>query len=198
MTYSVKELCQFLNGSRSGYYNWEKRQKITTEKDLADQKLAATILEIYKKRKIFGYRRITQKLRKDCSMIINAKRVIRLMRKLGIRSIIRRKRYPNLSLDRTIKRANLLNREFRSVRPRQKLVTDITYLFVGTQRYYLSVILDLFNNQVVSYRLSSSPDLSLVLGSLDDWVLQEQTVRGAILHSDQGGTYTSPLYTKSS
>jgi putative transposase len=117
------------------------------------------------------------------------------MRVLGISSIIRRRRYPKpVVACAQVKGPNLLQRNFLATEPVQKLVTDITYLFVGKQRYYMAAIVDLFNNQVVSYHLSNSPDLQLVLTTLDKWLTKEKDVQGAIVHSDQGGTYTSPIY----
>lgn len=117
------------------------------------------------------------------------------MRLLGIRSIIRRRRYPKpVLVSIPIKHPDLLQRNFQELQPARKLVTDITYLFIGTRRYYMAAILDLFNNQVVAYHLGSSPDLNLVLTTLNQWLNKEKNARGALLHSDQGGTYTSPIY----
>lgn len=117
------------------------------------------------------------------------------MNELGIRSIIRRRRYPKvIAVSAPVKCPDALERNFQATRPLQKLVTDITYLFVGTQRYYLAVILDLFNNQVVSYQLSNHPDSALVSATLEKWLAKDTDVQGAILHSDQGGQYTSPAY----
>jgi len=126
---------------------------------------------------------------------VNPKRVRRIMSELGIRSIIRRRRYPKvIAVSASVKCPNLLERDFQANQPLQKLVTDITYLFVGSQRYYLAVILDLFNNQVVSYQLSNHPDSALVSATLENWLAKETNMQGAILHSDQGGQYTSPAY----
>lgn len=193
--FTVQELCLFLGCSRAGYYKWQKRQHIKTAKDNDDEVLADYILKIYRRRKIYGYRRITNRLLRRYHLKANHKRVRRLMLMLGIHSIIRRRRYPKpIGIFTPVKCPNLLQRIFGASQPRQKLVTDITYLFVGRQRYYLAAIVDLFNNQVVSYHLSDSPDLRLVLITLGKWLDKEKDVQGAIVHSDQGATYTSPLY----
>lgn len=193
--FTVQKLCQFLGCSRAGYYKWLNRQTIITAKDRADAVLARRILKIYQRRNIYGYRRIAQRLLKKHCLKVNHKKVRRIMLMLGIRSIIRRRRYPKPVIAYTpIKCPNLLQRNFKANQPTQKLVTDITYLFIGRQRYYMAAIVDLFNNQVVSYHLSSSPDLQLVLTTLDKWLAKEKDVQGTIVHSDQGGTYTSPIY----
>lgn len=157
--------------------------------------MACFIAKIYHIRRIYGYRRIAQRLLKRYRLKVNHKKVRRIMRTLGISSIIRRRRYPKPVIACTpVKCPNLLQRNFKANQPGRKLVTDITYLFVGGQRYYMSAIVDLFNNQVVSYHLSDSPDLQLVLTTLDKWIAKEKDVQGAIVHSDQGGTYTSSIY----
>lgn len=193
--FPVQELSRILGCSRAGYYRWLKRKHIKTAKDTDDKVLADFILKIYRQRKIYGYRRIAQRLFKQYQLKINHKRVRRIMQMLGIRSIIRRRRYPKpVGILTPVKCPNLLQRNFGASQPGQKLVTDITYLFVGKQRYYMAAIVDLFNNQVVSYHLSDSPDLRLVLTTLDKWLAKGKDVQGAIVHSDQGATYTSPIY----
>lgn len=193
--FTVQQLCQFLGCSRSGYYKWLNRQTIRTAKDKDDAILSHRILKIYQRRKIYGYRRIVQRLLKQYRIIVNHKKVRRIMRVLGIRSIIRRRRYPKpVVTSMPVKVPNLLQRNFLATTPVQKMVTDITYLFIEKKRYYMAAIVDLFNNQVVSYHLSDSPDLWLVLTTLDKWVAKEKDVQGAIVHSDQGGTYTSSIY----
>ncbi|WP_429775646.1 DDE-type integrase/transposase/recombinase [Brevibacillus agri] len=65
---------------------------------------------------------------------------------------------------------NLPDRHFQAAHPNQKWVTDITYLQVGNKRYFLSAILDLFNNEVVSYRLRDSLDVQFVLDTVQEAV----------------------------
>lgn len=88
---------------------------------------------------------------------------------------------------------NHLNREFSASQPNEKWVTDITYLIYNGRRLYLSAILDLHNNEVVSYKISERNDLQLVL----DTVKAAKQIRDAtnvLLHSDQGYQYTSKRY----
>ncbi|WP_094777190.1 IS3 family transposase [Domibacillus aminovorans] len=88
---------------------------------------------------------------------------------------------------------NHLNREFHATRPNEKWVTDVTYLPFNQKRLYLSVIYDLYNNEVVSYKLSRYNDFQLVRDTLKAAV-QKRKVKGTLLHSDQGVTYTSRAY----
>ncbi len=116
------------------------------------------------------------------------------MQELGLKSKIRaKKRYfrksDNLSSE------NVLNRNFFSDLPKQKLVTDVTYLRINQKTYYLSVVQDLFNNEVISYTISRQNDGPLVLDSIKDALKLVKRNNDCIIHSDQGYQYTSVAYT---
>ncbi|WP_139296848.1 IS3 family transposase [Halodesulfovibrio marinisediminis] len=88
--------------------------------------------------------------------------------------------------------SNLLQRDFTSLKPKQKLATDITYLPVMTGFLYLSAVQDLNNNEIVSYKITKKNSLNLVLETV---TALKGTVSGeTILHSDQGFQYTSKHY----
>ena len=121
---------------------------------------------------------MTEALRRD-SFAVNHKRVYRLMHLLGIQSIIRKKRrYYGKS--GSIMFPNLLVRDFKAPLPGRKLATDITYLPTTDGFIYLSVVQDLYNNEIVAHALSS-------LGKLP-------ALPDAMLHSDQGSQYTHKSY----
>src|SRR5690606_24456658 len=95
---------------------------------------------------------------------VNHKRVYRLMKLLQLQAVIRRRRpYTQYASHGNERLPNVLNRQFEADQPDRKWVTDVTYLTVNGQRMYLSVILDLFNNEVVSYQLSHHAGLELVM-----------------------------------
>ena len=72
----------------------------------------------------------------------------------------------------------------------EKLVTDITYLYFGKCKLYLSSIIDLYNREIVAYTISDCQDTDFVLDTLH----QLELPQGEILHSDQGSVYTSKAY----
>ncbi|WP_368738392.1 IS3 family transposase [Bacillus cereus group sp. BfR-BA-01441] len=88
---------------------------------------------------------------------------------------------------------NLLNREFSTTRPNEKWVTDIIYLTFNNKRIYLSVILDLYKNEVVAYQMSEYNNSKLVTDTVNK-VLRNRKVYETVLHSDQGYQYTSKKY----
>lgn len=85
---------------------------------------------------------------------------------------------------------NKLDRDFQAERPLEKLVTDITYLYFGNCKLYLSSIMDLYNREIVAYTISDCQDTDFVLDTLH----QLELPQGALLHSDQGSVYTSKAY----
>ena len=90
---------------------------------------------------------------------------------------------------------NILNRNFSSDVPMKKLVTDITYLPTKEGWCYLNAILDLFNREIISYRISKSMTLGFVLETVKD-ISNESFCDGTLLHSDQGFSYTNPAFRK--
>lgn len=189
--YRLSWLTGFANVSRQGYYKWRKKNALhshTYNQDLKDH-----ILAIHRIRPYYGYRRMTIALNKD-GHCINHKRVYRLMKELGIQSIIRKKR-KFYRREASIVHPNRLAREFSATAPNQKWVTDITYLRLGTSFLYLSAIQDLYNNEIVSFHVSERNDLKLVIETIGK-AQKKRDVTGTLIHSDQGFQYTSSSYNK--
>lgn len=187
--FPIVQLCKLAEVSRAGYYKWNSTelQRIAA-KDL-DMDLKEHILAIHRLRPHFGYIRMQTALRKE-GLAINHKKVRRLMKELGIRSVIRKKR-PNAGRKPSNVFPNVLNRKFTAKAAMEKLVTDITYVRVGHDFVYLSAVLDLYNNEIVAWDVSNRNDLNLVL----ETVKQLKGNKG-LLHSDQGYQYTSAAYAK--
>ncbi|MEK5172992.1 IS3 family transposase [Heyndrickxia sp. FSL W8-0496] len=192
--FSLQLLCKIAGVSRSGYYKWVKRQSCLSPKQLENEEIKEKILECHRKLKgIYGYRRILVWLRLTYNLCINHKRVKRLMNELDIRARIRQKRPYYGKKEAYIVSNNHLNRAFQASKPNEKWITDITYLIFNGQKLYLSVIIDLYNNEVVAFQISSRNDLKLVVDTLKKAIMKHD-VTGILLHSDQGFQYTSRLY----
>ena len=135
---------------------------------------------------IYGYRTITCLLKKIHSPVVNQKKVYRIMKESGWLCRTRPKKVPNLGKTYHVT-DNKLDRDFHADKPMEKLVTDITYLYFGNCRLYLSSIMDLYNREIVAYIISDCQDTNFVLDTLH----QLELPQGALLHSDQGSVYTS-------
>jgi putative transposase len=139
----------------------------------------------------FGYPRMMNALW-EAGYVVNHKKVWRLMKGLAIQSVIRKKRKTS-NYTPSVVYPNRLKRKFHATAPQQKMVTDITYISDGTNFHYLSVIQDLFNNEIVAWQLSERNDVQLVLDTVEQWT-RKRDVSEAVLHSDQGFQYTSQAY----
>ena len=192
--YPVSVMCKFFGVSRSGYYDFVKRQ----EKPEPDAELAGMIEHCQQKTdKTYGYRRVWKWL-KDRDITRNPKTVLRIMKKYGLLSEIRRQRkWVNLGQQKH-KYKNLLKRQFRADKPNNKWVTDISYIHTREGVLYLSMIRDLYDNSIVAYKTASRQTVNLVLDTIRLAMKKEKKRVAAELqlHSDQGFQYTSEAYFK--
>lgn len=191
--FSVCRLVQLAKVSRAGYYKWTRSQEQQVTARAYVMELKGHILTIHHQHPYYGYKRMRTALRRE-GIMVNHKRVRRLMRELGIRSCIRKKR-PFYGRKPSVVFPNILKQDFYASKPLKKLATDITYIRVNDEFVYLSVVIDLYNNEVMAWSMSKRNDLALVHMTLD----QLTTIRGmegAILHSDQGFQYTSKAYAR--
>ena len=134
--YPISVMCKFFGVSRSGYYCFKKRLGETDR----DAVVAKEIEECQRRTdKTYGYRRVWKWL-KGRNIQRDPKTVLRIMKKYGLLSEVRRRRqWVNLG-QQVHKYENLLNRQFRAVRPNEKWVTDISYIHTKEGILYLSMI----------------------------------------------------------
>jgi putative transposase len=89
---------------------------------------------------------------------------------------------------------NVLKRNFKATRPNEKWVTDVTEFAVNGRKLYLSPIIDLFNNEVISYSISERPAMAMIDEMLDKAFAKLDKKSTPILHSDQGWQYRHRWY----
>ena len=189
--YSIGEMCRFLSVSRSGYYDFVRRMDIPSK----DLPLAEKIRECQEKcGKTYGYRRVHIWLERN-GIYHNPKTILRVMQKYSLLSVVRRKKYRNYG-EYLHRYPNLLNRDFKSEKPNQKWVTDISYIKTAQGILYLSVIRDLYDNSIVAYKTGTSQNINLVLSTIIAAKKKEKVTAELQLHSDQGFQYTSHSYFK--
>ena len=197
-TLSVKMLCEIAGVSRSGYYNWVHSANKRAEKEARDRADFELILEAYSFR---GYDKGAQGiymrlLHMNPPVVMNVKKIRRLMKKYGLICNIRRAN-PYRRMAKAIKTNsvadNLVDREFEKYGPRRILLTDITYIPFNGRFCYLSTIIDAFTKQILSYVLSESLEVDFVLETVNLMVEKHgvSLTKETIIHSDQGCHYTS-------
>lgn len=176
--------------SRSTFYH--QLQAAARPDDRAE--LKDRIQAIYRRHKgRYGYRRITMELRREGEEI-NHKKVQRLMGVLGLKSLVRVKKYRSFRGNEGAVAPNHLDRNFDAEAPNEKWVTDVTEFNVAGKKLYLSPIMDLFNGEIIAYQTSTSPALEMVRGMLDKALRLLKPEEKPMLHSDQGWHYQHPSY----
>ena len=170
--------------SRSTYYYHLKRKQEDKYSDVKQE--IESIFTENKQR--YGYRRILLALRQK-GIALNHKTVHKLMRSMGLRGKRRKSKYKSYKGEVGKIAPNVINRNFETSKPFEKLVTDVTEFAVCEDKVYLSPILDLYNNEIISYSVSLSPNFEQTREMLKG--LFDKLPKGAtpILHSDQGWQY---------
>ena len=190
----LRRCLEELGLSSSTYHFWKSHENEESQKD---KKLSEAIRCAQEQNHwAYGSKRMAKWLvNEGFAERLNHKRVERVMGKFNLHAKIRRKRYPKnyyLTLKENPAKLpdNILARDFIADNPMQKLVTDITYLPTDEGWIYMAAVLDLWNREIVSYRIGRRISLELV----KDVVSQLGPCRGALIHSDMGWTYTHPTY----
>lgn len=193
---NVKAVCEALEVSRSGYYDYLNAFETRQKHEVNDLQAYDQIKQAYDYKGLRkGSREIKHLLSTKDDICINRKKIQRIMRKFGLVYKRRRKNpYAGLRPDGSSKVApNIVKRQFRQGTPLTVLSTDITYLPGKDGFSYLSAIIDCETNQILAYKLSDSMFEQFVLDTCDQLKALNLTDK-TIICSDQGAHYTSNLY----
>ncbi|CAM5279060.1 Putative transposase OS=Eoetvoesiella caeni OX=645616 GN=DFR37_1491 PE=4 SV=1 [Eoetvoesiella caeni] len=176
--------------SRSTFYYQAKAQQAGDRY----ASLKASIRAIYDQHKgRYGYRRITVELRRT-GEAVNHKAVQRLMQELGLKSLVRVKKYRSYRGNIYANVANVLQRQFQADKPNQKWVTDVTEFNVRGDKLYLSPVMDLYNGEILAYEMQKRPHFLLVSNMLKKALSALGPQDTPLLHSDQGWPYHMLAY----
>ena len=190
--YSLDDLLKIANMPRSTYYEVLKR----LERPDKYKAVKEEILKIEDENMgTYGYRRVTDELT-NRGFFVNRKVVAKLMNVLGVKCMLRIKRYRYLKGKEWEAVPNILHGNFKADKPMEKWATDITEFAIDGRKLYLSVVVDLFNGEVVSYQMTNRPVLSLVMDTMNKVFDKIPGRTGLIIHSDQGWHYRHPRYKK--
>lgn len=191
--HSISKLCENLQVSTSGYYDWERRQSAPGPRALEDQSLAVQVKAIHAgSRRTYGGPRIQAALRAD-GRRHGRKRIARLMLGMGL-SGRQRGRYRVLTTDSNHDHPiapNLLAEAPVASAPNQIWVADITYVHTQDRWLFVAAILDLFSRKIVGWAMSDSIDSALVLQALSMALLHRAPPPGLLFHSDRGVQYAA-------
>ena len=183
---------------------WQKRFNRVNP----DQELEEVMILIHDEHKDYGYRRMQQELKRK-GYIVNKKKVQRLMRKLDIRveSFTRKsRRYSSYKGKVGKVTKNLLKRRFKTNITHQKITTDTTEFkyydrnnngIINQKKLYLNPFLDMFNGEVISYRISQAPTFEPIEEAMKEAIEKtSDCIYRRTFHSDQGWAYQMKKYGK--
>jgi transposase InsO family protein len=192
-TYGVQRLCQVLGLRRQGFHEWVAAETARAARAEAEAELVRLITSIHAEhRGAYGVPRITAELHRR-GIVVNHKRVERLMREHGLAGITRRKR-------RTLTRpaagpvtpvGDLIRRDFTAAAPGQRFVGDITCLPTFEGWLYLATVIDLHTREIVGHAMAGHMRTDLVCQAVDLATARGLINPDAVFHSDRGVQYTS-------
>lgn len=176
--------------ARSTFYYQQKMARV----DDKHAGLKKQIGDIYARHKgRYGYRRITSAIR-QLGAKVNHKTVQSLMGKLGLKSLVRPKKYRSYKGEVGHAAPHILKRRFDAAGVNQKWVTDVTEFKVSGEKLYLSPVMDLYNGEIIAFETAKRPEFALVGTMLKKALKKLQPGEQPILHSDQGWQYRMPAY----
>lgn len=187
-------MCKVLSVSRSAYYKHKNR--IKTEKEKQDELICSLISEYHLTFDgILGYRRMTMFINKLNHFSFSEGYIHRLMRFLKIKARIRRKKVNRKKVKPDYVKENILSRDFTANSPNEKWLTDVTEfsISVDNRKLYLSPIMDLYDNSIITYELSFRNNNRLVFKMFDK-AIEIYPDAKPIFHSDRGFQYTGNVF----
>lgn len=162
---------------------------------MKNQDLMIEIEEIFTNNKgRYGVRRVYKEL-VNRGHKLNHKKVQRLMNKLGLKGKCHARRYNSYRGSKGKTADNLIKRNFKADKPFEKWTTDISQFTCSWGKCYLSPILDMCTNEIISYSISDSPNMKLITTMLENAKTKFPGANGMILHSDRGWQYQHFKYT---
>ena len=185
--------------SRSGYYKWTKRKGILNRYQSDRETIKEYAVEHHKKYCTHGYGYIAQVIRNETGWLLSDWLVHKVCKSIGIKSQARKHRWARPGNERIDFPNRIEN--WTTTRPFEKIVTDTTALANIKGRFEMTLFIDIFNNELLSYSVSpyrSGHNFRGHMIALKRF-LEEKTKRGytsveTILHSDQGPVYTSRAF----
>ena len=191
--YPIGFMCERLDVSRSGYYDWHSRPESMTTQRRGKLKLLIQKAFVMSD-STYGYRRVHAQLAR-WGVTVGLELVRQLMRALGLdpcqpgpkrRSLTIRARAGALP--------DLLGRDFTAGTPGEKLVGDITYVKTGEGWLYLATVIDCCTKEVIGYAMDDHYRTPLIARAIRNAARNRKFAKGAVFHSDQGSNYMSAEY----
>jgi putative transposase len=199
-TYGVEPICAVLPIAPSTYYEQKARQADPRRQPARVQREARLRPEIQRvwqaNRRVYGAKKVWKQLNRETIPVARCT-VARLMRDLGLRGVVRGRRITTTIPDALADRPrDLVERDFRAMRPNRLWVADLTYVATWRGFAYVAFVIDVFSRRIVGWRATSSLRSDLALDALEQALYDRETDAGLVHHSDRGVQYLSIRYTE--
>lgn len=199
--YSTKSLCDVMNISRSGYYKWLKMKNILNQYEINRKNLGELIKDIHKRKPSYGYHRIRKIILDETGWVVSDNLVHKVCKILKIHSKAKHYRKYQKPGEESIKYPNLINNNWNTKRPFEKVSSDTTMIWFKGKRYDWTYYVDAFDDSIIGSDVRTFYHGVSMLNhkkALED-MLQNKIKRGyksqnTIFHSDQGKIYSSVAF----
>jgi transposase InsO family protein len=190
--YSVEFMCERLDVSKSGYYDWRSRpESVTTQRREELKLLIQKAFEMSDS--TYGYRRVHAQLAR-WGVAAGLELVRQLMRVLGLVPCQPKPKRWALTRPTASALPDLIGRNFTAEAPGEKLVGDITYIKTGEGWLYLATVIDCCTKEVIGYAMDDHYRTPLISRAIRNAARNRRLSSGAIFHSDRGSNYMSTEY----
>lgn len=196
MSFPIQRICNIMSISKSGFYKWRARLRNPNDKIIKRSNDIILFTEYHQKYPNHGYRWLKAKILLDLGIFYSDNYAHRCCKYAGIKSISKRFKYRSPS-DRKYIYPNLLTADLNISSPLQVIVSDMTAFWCKDTYYELTLYMDLFNNEIVSYALSSKRgDRNTYINGLLNLIEKKKEYKELqmILHTDQGSVYSSKSF----
>jgi putative transposase len=198
--YGVEPICTVLPIAPSTYYAHKEAQRDPDRRSnraIRDEALEFEIRRVWEEHFcVYGVRKVWKQLRREGFRVARCT-VERLMRKLGIRGVVRGKAWKTTIADAlAVRPADLVQRCFSATAPNELWVADLTYVATWRGLVYVAFVIDVFSRMIVGWRVWNSLKTDLVLDALEQALYARTGTQGLIHHSDRGSQYLSIRYTE--
>ena len=191
-----------MNISRSGYYKWLKNRNKLNQYEINRLELEKIISDIHKKKPSYGYRRINRIILRETGWIVSNNLVHKVCKSLKIKSRAKHYKYKQPG-EESIKYPNLINGNWNTNRPFEKIVSDTTKIWFKKKAYDWTFYLDVFNNEIIGYDVRESRfgngklnHIKAVKNMLENKIKRGYKDLKTTFHSDQGSVYSSLSFNK--
>ncbi len=198
--YGVESICSMLQIAPSTYYEHAARLRDPDRLPTRAKRDASISVEIDRvwreNRQVYGARKVWKQLNREGQPVARCT-VARLMRDMGLKGVVRGRRFRTTIPDEAALRPpDLVDRDFTATRPNQLWVADLTYVATWRGFVYVAFVIDVFSRKIVGWRVTTSLRTDIALDALEQALWSRPDTDRLIHHSDRGSQYLSIRYTE--